>query len=80
MVEANYILPSERLSLAIGRFVDEKYPGLDRDAHSQFIGLIDSFETQPATTVKITDVYLMKCLCETIFRDTIVPKILGKGG
>lgn len=76
LAEASYVLPSETPVYAIRRFLKEKYPDLDQP--EAFMDLIHKCEqgagggTPP---VKIGDVYLMKLLCETIFRDTIVPDI-----
>ena len=77
MVEASYILPSESAETAIGRFLDEKYPGLDDQA--KFLAVIGKYAEQGRPqNVKIDDVYLMKLLCETIFRDIIVPQMLRR--
>jgi AbiV family abortive infection protein len=76
IVEAAYVLPSETLDVTTLRFLLEKFPSLDDP--QTFGELIKSFEQRSALppTVKIGDVYLMKLLCETIFRDVIVPKII----
>jgi hypothetical protein len=77
MVEAQYIKPNESVDGAIGRFLNEKYPDLDPPEHAAFVELVRNFEEQRVTaTVKIGDVYLLKLLCETIFRDLIVPEVL----
>jgi hypothetical protein len=74
-VEAAYVLPSESLDVTTRRFLLEKYPDLDEP--EVFCELIKSFEQRAApVTVKIGDVYLMKLLCETIFREVIIPKII----
>ncbi len=76
MAEANYLLPDELPGSAIRRLLDQKYPSLDRPEFDAFTHLFDSFEAGGAATVKIGDVYLMKLLCEDIFRDFIIPKIV----
>ena len=77
MVEASYILPSKSAETAIGRFLDEKYPGLDDQA--KFLAVIGKYAEQGRPqNVKFDDVYLMKLLCETIFRDIIVPQMLRR--
>jgi AbiV family abortive infection protein len=77
IVEAVYASSSETADAAIGRFLAEKYPDLDPKEHAAFIELITDFE-QGTKPVKVTmaDVFLMKCLCETIFREVIVPAIV----
>jgi hypothetical protein len=53
----------------------EKYPDLDEP--EAFGELIKSFELgAKPLPVKIGDVYMMKLLCETIFRDVIVPETI----
>ena len=76
LAEASYILPSEPVETAIQRFINEKYPDLD----PAFMELVKKFEQGGSSPpiVKIADVYLMKLLCETIFRDIIVPEILRR--
>jgi len=76
MVEASYPLPSETNRVAISRFLDEKCPTLDRDLHAKFVELTDAFGARSNVVVKIDDVYLMKLLCEMIFRDLILPMVL----
>jgi hypothetical protein len=80
MEEANYLLSNESASVATGRYLDATYPSLDRPAHKAFVELVDAFEARRNTPVELGDVYLMKLLCETIFRDLIIPKIRGEGG
>jgi AbiV family abortive infection protein len=77
IVDAAYASSSETADAAIGRFLAEKYPDLDPQEHAAFVELIKDFE-QSAKPVKVSvaDVFLMKLLCETIFRDTIVPAIV----
>jgi AbiV family abortive infection protein len=75
MNEANYLLPGEPLGNAVRRFLDQKYPSLDRAEFDAFTRLIDGFEAGVGPTTKIGDVYLTKLLCEDIFRDLIIPKI-----
>jgi hypothetical protein len=76
LAEASYILPSEPVETAIQRFINEKYPDLD----PAFMELVKKFEQGGSSPpiIKIADVYLMKLLCETIFRDIIVPEILRR--
>ena len=67
------MLPTEPVEAAIQRFVTEKYPDLD----PAFMELVNTWgKATTAPTVKIGDVYVMKLLCETVFRDIIVPNIL----
>jgi AbiV family abortive infection protein len=75
IAEANYRLPDEPSGTAIGRFLDEKYPSLDRGSRDEFTGLADAFEAKQNVSVKIADVFLMKLLCEEIFRGKIIPMI-----
>ncbi len=75
MTEALYRLPSEEVEKAIGRFLSEKFPDLAPEHHTTFTQLVRDFEQRTNPVVKIDDVYLMKLLCETIFRETIVPEI-----
>ena len=75
MAEASYPLPSEDTDKAVGRFLSEKYPDLDPEHHANFLELMRKFEQRSNPVVKIDDVYLMKLLCETIFRETIVPEM-----
>ena len=78
MIEANFTQPSEPWDQAIGRLLREKYPDLDPPEHLAFVNLVGAFDNrsheQPLT--KPIDVYLIKLLCETLFRDTIVPAAL----
>jgi AbiV family abortive infection protein len=77
LAEASYVLPSETPIEAIRRFLKEKYPDLDQP--EAFMELINKCEQGGGPPpVKIGDVYLMKLLCETIFRDIIVPNILRR--
>jgi hypothetical protein len=77
MAEANYVRDGEAVDVAAGRCLTEKYPGLDPPAHEAFVRLIGAFDKkQGAPTVKLDDVYLIKLLCETIFRDPIMPSVL----
>jgi AbiV family abortive infection protein len=74
MEEASYLLPSEAKVDALRRFLGEKYPNLDRP--DAFVDLFSNFERRlTSAVVKIDDVYLMKLLCETIFRDSIIPEV-----
>jgi AbiV family abortive infection protein len=73
----DYHNESEKVDQAFGRFLKEKYPpGLEASEHEKFVGLIKAFEEQRPVTVKMGDVYLIKLLCETFFRDNIVPHVL----
>jgi hypothetical protein len=75
VVESSYALPDETVESAIRRFLGEKYPNLDDP--EAFVELARKCG-QPAgpVPVKIGDLFLMKLLCETIFRDRIVPEML----
>ena len=74
MSEASYRKADEQVGAAIGRFLDENYPSLDRPEHRDFVALANAFEARSSkVAVKIGDVYFMKLLCEAIFRDNIVP-------
>jgi AbiV family abortive infection protein len=76
MTEASYSLPSDTADTAIGRFLNEKYPRLDLAYHATFLELVRNFEQRSSlVVVKIDDVYFIKLLCETIFRDTIIPEL-----
>ena len=77
MVEARYINDGEAIDVAAGRFLKEKYPDLDPPEHETFVRLISTFDRKQGTPiVKLPDVYLIKLLCETIFRDAIMPSVL----
>jgi hypothetical protein len=45
MVEADYPLAGEQPATAMGRFIDEKFPSLDRNNHRELIGVADAFES-----------------------------------
>jgi AbiV family abortive infection protein len=78
MAEAKYINDGESIDVAASRFLKEKFPGLDPPQHEAFIRLIIAFDRRQETAVaKLPDVYLIKLLCETIFRDTIVPSVMA---
>jgi AbiV family abortive infection protein len=75
LAEASRVLPSEPVEAAIQRLINEKYPDLD----PTFMELVNAWgKTSSPPTVKIGDVYLIKLLCETVFRDIIVPDILRR--
>ena len=74
MAEAAYPLPSETTDTAIGRFLKEQYPHLDPAYYTTFLELVRNFELRSSPAVKIDDVYFVRRLCETIFRDTIIPE------
>ena len=63
--------------MAASRFLKEKYPDLDPPEHDWFVQLIRTFDRREGTpVVKLGDVYLLKLLCETIFRDAIIPAVM----
>src|ERR1700730_16260846 len=77
MVEAKYINDGESIDVAASRFLKEKYPDLDPPEHEAFLQLIRRFDRREGTpVVKLADVYLIKLLCETIFRDAIIPAVM----
>jgi hypothetical protein len=77
MVEAKYINETESIDVATSRFLKEKYSDLDPPEHESFVQLIRAFDRREGTAaVKLGDVYLLKLLCETIFRDTIIPAVM----
>jgi hypothetical protein len=77
MVEAKYIDDGESIDVAASRFVNEKYPDLDLLEHEAFVQLIRTFDRrEEMPVVKLADVYLIKLLCETIFRDAIIPTVM----
>jgi AbiV family abortive infection protein len=76
MIDASYLLEGEAVESAIGRFLAERFPELDQAEHVAFVKLVAQFEQNAgASTVTLGDVYLIKLLCETIFRDEIVPDL-----
>jgi hypothetical protein len=79
MAEAKYLTDGESLDVAVGRLLKEKYPDLDTPEHDLFLQLIRAFDRKEGKPVaKLGDVYLMKLLCETIFRDAIVPAVMQR--
>lgn len=76
VVEANYVQSNEPTSGAVARFLDDKYPSLDRPDHKHLVNLSGAVEAGSNPAVKLADVYLMKLLCETMFRDNIAPTIV----
>jgi hypothetical protein len=77
MVEAKYVNDGESIDVAAGRFLKAKYPDLDPPEHDAFVRLISAFDRRQGTpVVKLGDVYLIKLLCETIFRDVIIPSVM----
>ena len=77
LAEASYVLPSETLLDAVRRFLKEKYPDLYR--LEVFMELVNEFEQgKGLPSVKIGEAYLMKLLCETVFREIIVPDVLRR--
>jgi hypothetical protein len=78
VVEAQYAKPSEKLSDTIGRLLKEKFPQLDASQHEAFVKLIEAFQASTDEQLKVqpADAYLIKLLCETLFRDSIVPSVL----
>jgi hypothetical protein len=74
LVEAKYINDGDSIDVAASRFLKEKYPDLDPPELEAFLQLIRTFDRREGTpVVKLADVYLIKLLCETIFRDAIIP-------
>jgi hypothetical protein len=77
MVEVKYINDRESIDVAASRFLKQKYPDLDPPEHEVFLQLIRTFDRREGTPlVKLADVYLIKLLCETIFRDAIIPAVM----
>jgi hypothetical protein len=81
MIEARFPHHSdEPWDQIIRRFLKEKYSDLEPTEHEAFVKLVGIFEghVREPVAVKPVDVYLMKLLCETLFRDTIVPAVLAE--
>jgi hypothetical protein len=77
MVEAQFINGREPIDVSASRFLKEKYPDLDPPEHEAFIQLVRTFDRREgAPVVKLANVYLIKLLCETIFRDAIIPSVM----
>lgn len=74
MMAVSYLVGSETPEAGVSRFLTERFPELDQAEHASFMNIVAQFEKNAsAPTVKLADVYLMKLLCETIFRDEMVP-------
>jgi hypothetical protein len=81
MIEAKFLhVSDEPWDQVIGRFLKEQYSDLDPPEHEAFVKLVGVFEghVREPVAVKPVDVYLMKLLCETLFRDTIVAAVLAE--
>jgi hypothetical protein len=80
MGEASYFRTDELSQQSIERFLIEKYPALDPVEREAFMRLVSAFEARSAegNTVKPGDVVLMKLLCETLFRDSIIPATMAR--
>jgi AbiV family abortive infection protein len=79
MVEAKYVVNGESVDVSVGRLLNEKYPDLDPSAHEAFVRLIVDFDRRTGVPmIKLPDVYLLKLLCETIFRDAIIPTVVQR--
>lgn len=77
MIEAKFINDGEAIEVAASRFLKEKFPELDPPGHEAFVRLIGALDRRQGTpVVKLPDVYLIKLLCETIFRDVIMPSVM----
>lgn len=77
MIEAKYVDKRESIDFAASRLLGEKYPDLDPPQHEAFVQLIRAFDRREITpVVKLADVYLIKLMCETIFRDAIIPSVM----
>jgi hypothetical protein len=80
MGEADYVRPDASAQQAIEGFLIGKCPTLDPAEREAFMRLVSAFEAGSArdATVKPGDVMLMKLLCETLFRDSIVPATMAR--
>jgi hypothetical protein len=80
MHEAAYYETAESAERAVGRFLNEKYPSLDPSEHEAFVRLVSVFDAGSAqqAVVKPGDIVLIKLLCETLFRDNIIPNAAGR--
>lgn len=74
IAKADYVLPQESIESAIRRYLVEKFPDLDRP--DQFMALVIQSDGPTGPGAKLADVFLMKLLCETIVRDSIIPSAL----
>jgi AbiV family abortive infection protein len=80
MVEARYVDDGEPVDISASRLLKQKYANFDPSEHDAFIQLVRAFDRRSEMpTVRISDVFLLKALCEHIFRDAIVPAVI-KGG
>jgi AbiV family abortive infection protein len=80
MEDANFLEKDESTDHAAGRFIDEKFPELDPPERESLLSLIRALHQRPQTSfsAKLGDVYFMKLLCETIFRDSLMLPALRK--
>jgi AbiV family abortive infection protein len=79
MVEAKYVEKGESVGVSASRLLNEKYPNLDPSEHDAFVRLIGDFDRRAEVPmVRLSDVYLLKLLCETIFRDAIIPSVVQR--
>jgi hypothetical protein len=78
--EAKFSEDQEPTDAAVERFVKEKFPQLDPPERDKLLDLVRTLNQQPqiAPSVKLGDVYFMKLLCETIFRDSIMRSALRR--
>lgn len=73
LATSSYLEDGEAIPSATARFLTESFPELDEAEHTAFVQLIAEFERQNSPPVKLGDVYLIKLLCETIFRNRVLP-------
>ncbi len=78
MIEADYKEPEEHTISAIGRLLREKYPDLETGEYEAFLALLQKLDAREQVSATPGDVFLLKLLCETLFRDAIVERVLTK--
>ena len=80
MREAKFSEGNEPTDVAVGRFVKEKFPDLDPPEHEKLLEQVRILnqQSQIVPSVDLGDVYFMKLLCETIFRDLIMRPTLRR--
>jgi hypothetical protein len=80
MKEAEFPLEKETFVQSAGRFLKEKYPDLDPAQHVEFVKLLEVFDSSIGGQAQMSagDLALVKLLCETMYRDSIVPNVLKK--
>lgn len=80
MREVGFSNDIEPVDDAVGRFVKEKFPDLDPPERENLLELIRTLRQRPQVAPRATlgNVYFMKLLCETIFRDSIMRQALRK--